>query len=390
MIALLALLIAQQNPWITETLHSKTLGERTIYVALPDEYAGGTRAFPVLVCLDANDTPMFRLWIAQAAYVADNDGGVPPVIVVGIVNGSDRIHDMTPKPVGSSIAQFKNGGGADAFADLILNEVLPLVRRKYRTLPTTLITGHSAGGLFSLYAAATHPGAFQGTIATSPALWYNDSRPPREFADAIAKAAAPQRIWAASGGVGEADIDSTTQQFYHRLDSIRPNTVAVGYQRYPDQTHQMTALAFADGWRFVFERMSIRHIPFQTLASTADSAAIAAALDASERSYAAAARELGMPEQLPEDIVNSFGYRLLGRGKIWWALRVFKQNVERYPNSVNPYDSYGDGLIASGDTAAAIGQFRQAVEVGRRTAAPVAAETREKLARFSAAMSHRR
>jgi predicted alpha/beta superfamily hydrolase len=391
MISLLALLLAaQHNPWITDTLHSKTLGDRTIYVALPDGYAEGTKAFPVLVCLDANDTHMFRLWIAQAEYVADNDGGVPPVIVVGIDNSSNRIHDMTPKPVGSSVAQFPNGGGADAFADFILNEVLPLVRKKYRTLPTMVITGHSAGGLFSLYVAASRPGVFQGTIATSPAIWYNDARPPREFADAIAKANRAQRIWAASGGVGEADIDSTTQQFVHRLDSLRPSAVAVGYQRYPDQTHQMTGLAFADGWRFVFERVSIRHIPFQDLPSTADSAAIAAALDASERSYAAAARELGLPEQLPEDMVNSFGYRLLGRGKIWWALRLFRQNVERYPNSVNPYDSYGDGLIAAGDTAAAIQQFRQAVEVGRRTGAPVAAETHEKLARFTAAMSRRR
>ncbi len=296
---------------------------------------------------------------------------------------------MTPKPVGSSVADFKTGGGADAFRDFILNEVLPLVRRKYRTLPTTLTTGHSAGGLFSLYAAATHPEAFQGTIATSPALWYNDARPAREFADAIAKSTSPQRIFAASGGVDEADIDSTTQAFYHRLDSLRSSTVAVGYQRYPDQTHSMTALGFADGWRFVFERVSIRHVAFQTLPSTADSAAIAAALEAAERTYAAAARELLLPEQLPEDMVNSFGYRLLGRGKIWWALRVFRQNVERYPNSVNPYDSYGDVLIAAGDTAAAIQQFRQAIEVGRRTGAPVAAETREKLARFTAATSHR-
>ena len=390
MMSLLALLMAaQQNPWITETLHSKTLGDRTIYVALPDAYATPNTRFPVLICLDGNDTPMFRLWIAQAAYVADNDRGVPPVIVVGIANGSDRLHDMTPKPVGSSVAQFRTGGGADAFADFIINEVLPLVRRKYRTLPTTLITGHSAGGLFSLYVAAARPGAFQGTVATSPALWYNDSRPPREFADAIAKSTARQRIFATSGGVDEADIDSTTQQFFHRLDSLKPATVAVGYQRYPDMTHSMTALAFADGWRFVFERMSIKHIPFQTLPSTADSAAIAGALDASERSYATAARELGLPEPLPEDMVNSFGYRLLGRGKTWWALRLFKQNVDNYPQSVNVYDSYGDGLIAAGDTAKAVQFFRQAVEVGRRTGAPVADETREKLARFSAAKPQR-
>ena len=397
-VSLVALLLAaQQNaapaatPWITETVHSRTLGDRTIYVVLPEEYAaGGSGRYPVLVCLDANDNTMFRLWIAQSAYVADNDAGVPPVIVVGIVNGEDRIHDMTPKPVGSSVARFKNGGGADAFADFILNEVLPLVRRKYRTVPTTILAGHSAGGLFDLYAAATHPGAFQGTIALSPALWYNDSLPARDFADSIAKSATPQRIFAASGGVDEPDIDPTTQRFYHRLDSLRSTTVAVSYQRYPDQTHSMTGLGFADGWRFVFDRVSIRHLAIDTLRlAMADSAAIAGALEASARSYAAAARELLLPEQLPENIVNNFGYRLLGRGKTGWALRVFRQNVDRYPESVNVYDSYADGLVEAGDTVAAIQRLRQAVEVGRRTGAPVAAETREKLARLMAARSHR-
>jgi hypothetical protein len=392
-IAIVALLLAapmpsaaQQSaaPWITETIHSRTLGERTILVALPDDYVEGTRRFPVLIALDGNDEPMLRLWIAQAAYVADNDGGVPPVIVVGIVNGEDRLHDMTPTPVGSSVADFPTGGGADAFLDFILKEVLPLVRRKYRTLPTTLITGHSAGGLFSLYAAAARPGAFQGVVATSPAIWYNDARPATEFADAIARSAAPARIFATSGGVDEADIDTTTQRFYHRLDSLKPATVAVGYQRYPDQTHTMTALGFVDGWRFVFDRVSVRHLAFVNLPlATADSAAIADAMETSERSYAEAARELSLPEQLPEGILNSFGYRLLGNGKTGWALRVFRQNVDWYPRSVNVYDSYGDGLVAAGDTTGAIQQFRQAVEVGRRTGAPVAAETREKLARLS-------
>jgi predicted alpha/beta superfamily hydrolase len=391
MISLLALLLAaQQSPWATDTIHSKTLGDRTIYVALPDEYANPARRFPVLICLDGNDPPMFRLWIAQAAYVADNDRGVPPVIVVGIANGADRLHDMTPKPVGSSVAEFKTGGGADAFADFILNEVLPLVRRKYRTVPTTILTGHSAGGLFALYAAATRRGAFQGTIATSPALWYNDSLPATEFADSIAKSTAPQRVFAASGGVDEPEIDWTTQHFYRRLDSLRSPTVAVGYRHYADQTHTMTALAFADGWRFVFERMSARHFAIQRLPSSADSAAIAAALDTTQQTYAAAARELLMPEQLPEAMLNSFGYRLLGRDKIWWALRVFRQNVDWYPQSVNVYDSYADGLVAAGDTAGAVRQLRQAVEVGRRTGAPVAAETREKLTRFTAAKARHR
>jgi hypothetical protein len=54
MISLLVLLLAaQQNPWITDTVHSKTLGDRSIYVALPDAYATPNTRFPVLICLDA-------------------------------------------------------------------------------------------------------------------------------------------------------------------------------------------------------------------------------------------------------------------------------------------------------------------------------------------------
>lgn len=49
MISLFVLLIAaQQTPWITDTVHSKTLGDRTIHVALPDAYATPNTRFPVL------------------------------------------------------------------------------------------------------------------------------------------------------------------------------------------------------------------------------------------------------------------------------------------------------------------------------------------------------
>ena len=42
-----------------------------------------------------------------------------------------------------------------------------MVRSKYRTLPATILVGHSFGGLFALEVAAKRPGAFAGIIA----LW---------------------------------------------------------------------------------------------------------------------------------------------------------------------------------------------------------------------------
>jgi len=98
--------------WVTDTIYSRALGQRAIYIATPDGYSEGTSRYPVVVLLDANDQIMFRLWIAQAAYLADNISGFPKIIAVGIPNGSDRIHDMTPPATGSSVKDFQNAGGA--------------------------------------------------------------------------------------------------------------------------------------------------------------------------------------------------------------------------------------------------------------------------------------
>jgi enterochelin esterase-like enzyme len=91
---------SSRTPWVQEVINSSTLGKRVVYVATPDGYAHGIERYGVLVLLDADDSPQFRLGIAQAAYLADNEPSIPPLIVVGIVNGADRLHDMLPPASG--------------------------------------------------------------------------------------------------------------------------------------------------------------------------------------------------------------------------------------------------------------------------------------------------
>jgi predicted alpha/beta superfamily hydrolase len=374
---------SSRTPWVQEVVNSSTLGKRVVYVATPDGYAHGIARYGMLVLLDADDSPQFRLGIAQAAYLADNEPSIPPLIVVGIVNGADRLHDMLPPASGASAVEFKTAGGAAAFADYIVGEVLPMVRAKYRTLPMTILAGHSAGGLFALDVAATRPGAFQAIIAMSPSLWYNDSSPVVTYADAIAKSTARPRLFAASGGL-ESDIDVTTRRFAQRLDSIMPASHTFAYQRYPNDTHALTPLSsLPDGLRFVFEPLSLRDLPISSIDPNADSATLFMALSASEASYAKGARSLLLPDALPERAVNRLGYRVLGGSKNpRLAVAVFALNVKRYPKSVNVYDSLADGYLAAGDTTEAIAQLRKAVAVGRETGAPVAAETSAKLTKL--------
>ena len=378
--------LAQNNlplPWKTDTVQSAKLGEqRTIFVSLPDGYATSTEKYPVLVLLDANDLAQFNLAVAHAAFLR-NRNAVPPLIIVGITNARDRTHDLTPTATGSTLQNFHTAGGANAFADYVIDEVLPMVRSRYRTQPATILAGHSFGGLFALDVAATRPDVFRGVIAMSPSLWWNDSASVVTYADALARSRVPQRIFVTSGGL-EPGIDRPTQRFAHRLDSIKPANVAFAYRHYPDDTHGLTpAPSLVDGLRFVFEPVSLSKLPLNRLGPTSDSATIISAVRESESIYRDNARSIGLPDRLPEGTLNQLGYVVLQQlRKPDWAIAVFQRNVALYPESANVYDSLGDAYLAKGDTISARAQFTHAVDTATRAGVPVAAETREKLARL--------
>ena len=366
--------------WTREKLRSSKLNEdRFVYVATPDGYAQGNGRFPVLVILDAEDRPQFNLAIANVTFLASR-GAIPPLIVVGIPNGKDRTHDLTPAATGTAIQNFPTAGGSTAFGDFIVDEVLPMVRSKYRTMPSAILAGHSFGGLLALEVASRRPGAFTGVIAMSPSLWWNHSGLVDSYYDALAKASKAERVFVTSGGL-EGDIDRPTVLLSQRLDSLKPAAIAFGHNRYPNDTHGLTpAPSLVDGLRFVFEPISVARLPIAALGPSTDSAAVVRAVIESKQRYAEGARTFGIDERLPEMQLNQVGYGALqvlkNPGLAVW---VFRQNADLYPNSANVYDSLGDGLLAAGDTTAAMTQFKRAIEVGTRNKDPVIAETLRKL-----------
>ncbi len=64
---------------------------------------------------------------------------------------------------------------------------------------------------------------------------------------------------------------------------------------------------------------------------------------------------------LDENEMNMAGYQLLQSDRAKEAASVFKLNVEAFPNAFNPYDSYGEALLAIGDTARAIENYMKSV-----------------------------
>ncbi len=375
-------------PWITDTLQSTTLHTpRVLSIALPTGYKASTDSFPVLVLLDADDRPQFEAAVANANFLASR-GEIPGLIIVGVVNGKDRSHDMTPPATGETAKLIPTAGGADAFETFIVDEVLPYVRGKYRARRVTVLAGHSLGGLFGLYLAAKGENPYQGIIAMSPSLWWNDSTVAHEYADRVARLTTGQRIFVASGAF-ETPIDVTARRFIARLDTLKPHGVHYAYHRYTDDTHALTPQpSLIAGLRFVFEPVSVARLPLSNPSMQWDSAAWVHSVTASETTYARGARTLGLPSALPEALLNQYGYGVLQEmkqpGVATW---MFKENVTHYPSSSGAHDSYGDGLLAEGDTTAAIAQYEQSVKLSEAVHDTASAKlTRDKLQKLEQAV----
>lgn len=61
-----------------------------------------------------------------------------------------------------------------------------------------------------------------------------------------------------------------------------------------------------------------------------------------------------------EQELNQLGYQLIWIDKTAEAVAVLRLNMEEYPKSANTYDSYGDALLAHGDSLNALVEFKKA------------------------------
>ncbi len=66
---------------------------------------------------------------------------------------------------------------------------------------------------------------------------------------------------------------------------------------------------------------------------------------------------------ISEDAINVLGYQLLGNDHLEEALKIFELNVKEHSNSANTYDSYGDALLAKGDSLKALNNFKKCYQM---------------------------
>ncbi|WP_375204500.1 alpha/beta hydrolase [Hyphococcus sp.] len=156
-----------------------------LYVKLPDSYSESKESYSLLVTLDADyqfavaSNHVQHLW---------QRGQAPEMIVVSIAYAYDpsdsdayrlnRTRDYTPAQAmegGYGPDYQKVSGGGPDFAEIIADEILPLLGKRYRVDATDRVfVGHSYGGLFGAWLLLERPALFNRYILVSPSLWFND------------------------------------------------------------------------------------------------------------------------------------------------------------------------------------------------------------------------
>jgi hypothetical protein len=127
--------------------------------------------------------------------------------------------------------------------------------------------------------------------------------------------------------------------------------------------------------------MSLARLPVSRLGPATDSADVMNAYVVSREAYVAGARSLGFDANaLPEEQVNRLAYGVLELLRLpRLAVWLFRENVRDYPQSPDAYFGLGDGLVAVGDTASAVAEFRRGLEAAKRAGQPVPADTKRKI-----------
>jgi predicted alpha/beta superfamily hydrolase len=234
---------------------------RDIFIYLPEAYLREPqRSFPILLLHDGQnlfdgDLSYVKGSTWRAGSTADEQiaaGQVDPLILVGVANtGANRMAEYTPTP------DSRLGGGRGPFyARMLVEELLPMLREKYRVLTGpehTGVAGSSLGGLISLAIGLRLSEVFGRIGVLSPSIWWDNRAILRDVRSL--KGPLPLRIWL-DMGTGEGprhlrDADLLAQLLQSKGWRQGQD---LQYQKFPGALHNEMAWAARLGevLRFLF------------------------------------------------------------------------------------------------------------------------------------------
>jgi predicted alpha/beta superfamily hydrolase len=326
-------------------LDSKVLDEeRQIMVYLPPGYDQTMTKYPVLYLLDGRTH--FQHASSTVQFLSRN-GRMPQMIVVAIVN-VDRMRDFTP----TSMENRPHSGGIKKFITFLRDELFPYIEETYRTVPYRLLEGHSLGGMFSLYVLFKYPAMFQVHFAMSPYIMWDNNYVLNETIDMMQQPLEFKNFLFITLGDEENYVEPLGK-FKNLLETKKPNGLEWHYTVMENDNHGTVPLkSLYNGLETLYKNWAL------------EVAVAEQGIKAIENHYQTLSDTYGYTVDIPENVLNTMGYRALGQEKIKLALEFFLHNVTLYPESSNVYDSLGECYEAAGELDLAKKNYKIAVKKG--------------------------
>lgn len=341
------------------TLKSPALGEeRTVFVLAPPSYDRSDRRYPVVYFTDGEQT--LPLLATAARFLADA-GRMPEAILVGLSH-PDRARDLTPThgkllQDGGVAVPYETSGGADRFLAFLAQDLVPWVDRSYRTEPFRILAGHSLGGLFALYAAASRPGLFQAAIAASPALTWDGDLAVRRVREALKRppGLSGTLVFAVGdeGRLSNARFDELKRTLAGGGGALRWRALHLAGEDHfttPYETYYAGLKEVFDGW-------SMPVAP-EAIGPRGGAAAV-------EAHYRALSQRLGFAVPPPERELVLAGMQLLSEGDADGAVRTLRRAVELHPSSPRAQHALGTAYERDGELERARDAYRRAWEAAK-------------------------
>jgi uncharacterized protein len=211
----------------------------------------------------------------------------------------------------------------------------------------------------AIHILTSRPQMFQAYLAVSPSLWW-DKQHTLHQAQAFFAAhdELDETLFFSLGNEGPQMRDGF-EELKKSLTAKAPKDFRWASEQFSDENHGSTVLrAHYAGLRSIFSDWEMPRD---------ETGAPVGGMNGIEQHFRALSQRYGYTVPVPENVVNNFGYRLLGDKKFVEAIAVFQHNVELYPGSANVYDSLADGYEGAGKLELALQNCQKAVEVGTKT-----------------------
>ncbi len=354
--------------------------ERTISVSTPTGYNESKDYYPVLYVLDGETAV-----IGLLNYLSDY--GVCPALIIVTVEEVNPSRDMFPskpkysrgtqpakpwynKEEDNNLRVARPGeklGEADNYLSFIETELFPFIEKNYRTVPYRICCGHSKGGLCVTHAFLSHTNMFNAFIALNPSLYWDDGLVLKTAEQKLTNLNLKHKLFYFD--IGGNEVPSTIGDAFAFARIIRENASAdlrwkLDYLE--NESHSsgtaagiINALKFIyDGWDFDMNKIKREGV---------------AAIDSF---YKNLSERYGYKISYDAALLNNYGWGYLRDGRYEEALKIFRENVSRFPDSPDAYNYLGEGYLAANSIEMAIKSYEKAIELA------AAAEEDQKVAFF--------